>query len=247
MGELTRTSGVEPAIGADADRHRPETEERGGQHSRQPAKRTPHDIQDVAQMMGIPAAEMTPRVREALDIIVNEYDRVRSELEREHERLAHFQDMAERDPLLPVANRRTFLRELARLINRAGQTQTVSSVAILHVDGLDGVRLGHGRAAADRLLADITHELAGGVRASDLVATLGGGDFAVILTLTEAAAAAEKTRDLAEAVRRVAVPPEAGGLPLDVAWGVRAFTAEDDAEQVLAAADDDLLRRRAAG
>ena len=245
MGELSRTSGIEPAIGADADRRRRDAEERGDHKPREPARRTPHDIQDVAQMMGIPAAEMTPRVQEALDIIVGEYDRVRSELEREHERLAQVQELAERDPLLPVANRRTFLRELARLINRAGQTQTVSSIAVLHVGGLDAIRLGRGRAAVDALLGEIGLWLLGEVRASDLVATLGGGDFAVILTLTDGAAAVDKARDLAGGMRRVVEWQETDGTLLGVAWGVRAFTAEDEAEQVLAAADRDLLGRRA--
>jgi len=245
MGDLTRTSGVDPATATGGDRHRPDHEEREGPPPREPARRTPRDIHDVAQMMGIPAAEMTPRVREALDIIVNEYDRVRAELEREHERVTHFQDLADRDPALPAANRRTFLRELARLINRAGQTQTVSSVAILHILNLDPVRLGRGRAVADGILGEVVQRLAGDVRASDLVATLGGSDFAVILTLTDAAAAAEKAQELAEGVRQILERSAGAGMALGVAWGIRAFTAEDHAEQVIEAADGDLRRRLA--
>lgn len=247
MVDITRTSGIEPATGAGADRQRPDHEERESPPPPEPGRRTPRDIQDVAQMMGIPAAEMTPSVCEALDIIVNEYDRVRLELEREHGRVTHFHDLADRHPRLPVANRRTFLRELARLINRAGQTQTVSSVALLHVRNLDSLRLDRGRAVADGILEQVALRLADNVRASDLVAAMGGADFAILLTLTDEVAAAEKTLELAEGVRCVLEleRPGEAGTSLGVAWGFCSFTAEDEAERVVDAADDDLRRRQA--
>ena len=244
MVDITRTSGIEPATGTGADRHRPDHEEREGAPPPEPARRTPRDIQDVAQMMGIPPAEMTPSVREALDIIVNEYDRIRLELEREHERVSHFHQLADRDALLPLANRRTFLRELARLINRAGQTQTVSSVALLHVVGLDALRLARGRGAADAVLGDVARQLTGDVQASDLVGALGGADFAILLTLTDDVAAAEKASELAEGVRRILAQRGGAGAVLGVAWGIRSFTAADEAELVVEAADGDLRRRQ---
>lgn len=240
MVDFTGTSGVEPATGPGPDRRQPDHEQRDGRAPREPARRTPRDIQDVAQMMGIPAAELTPRVQEALDIIVNEYDRVRSELEREHERVARFQDLADHHPLLPTLNHHAFLRELGRLINRARQTETVSTVALFHIRGLDAVRLERGREAAEGIRERISRQLADNLRASDLLAALGEGDFAVILTLTESTEATDKGQALAEGIRSLL--EEIGGR-LSVFWGIRTFAADDDARQVLKAADADLRRR----
>lgn len=248
MVDVTRSSGVDPVTGTDRQKRQHEREEQGGPHPRKaPPRRSPRQIHDVAQVMGIPAAELTPRVQEALDIIVGEYDRTRSDLERERERVAHYQDLTDKDPLLPVLNRRALTRELARLINRAAQTRTVSSVAVLHLRNLDATRLRHGRAAVDGILGQAAERLIADLRATDIAGSLGGGDFAVVLTLTNGAAAVEKTQALAGALRAAIGERAGAGLPLDVAWGVAAFTAEDDAEHVIAAADDDLRRRHGAG
>jgi len=244
MVDVTRASGVEPVIGTDGHKRRQDREEQAGPHPREtPPRRSPRQIHDVAQVMGIPASELTPRVQEALDIIVSEYDQARSDLERERERIAFYQDLADRDPRLPVINQRTLIRELARLISRADQTRTVSTLAVLHIGNLDVTRLRHGRAVADGILLRVAEHLIVSLRASDIVAGLGGADFAVVLTLTDGVAAQDKVGAIATSLRADLAGMVDGDLALDVVWGVAAFTAEDDAEQVLDAADSDLCRR----
>ncbi|MBE0531528.1 MAG: diguanylate cyclase [Rhodospirillales bacterium] len=245
MVDVTRASGVDPLVRADGHKRRQEHEEQGGSHPREaPTRRLPRQIHDVAQVMGIPPSELTPRVQEALDIIVSEYDRARSDLERERERIAYYQDLADKDPHLPLVNQRTLMRELARLIARAAQTRTVSSLAILHIRNLEATRLRHGRAKADGILQQAAERLSTALRASDIVASLGGAEFAVVLTLTDGAAATEKVAALAEALGSALRDRSDPDLPLDVLWGVVAFTSADDAEQVMEAADRDLRGRK---
>lgn len=248
MVDVTRSSGVEPVIGTDRHKRRQEHEEQAGSHPREaPPRRSLRQIHDVAQVMGIPASELTPRVQEALDIIVSEYDRARSDLERERERIAFYQDLADRDPRLPLINQRTLTRELARLISRAAQTRTVSSLAVLYIRNLESMRLRYGRVAADDILLRVAEHLTAALRASDIVASLGGAEFAAVLTLTDEAAARDKMRAVAESLRANLGERAGDDLPLDVAWGVAAFTAEDDAEPVLDAADRDLCGRYGGG
>ncbi len=244
MVDVTRSSSVESVIAADGHKRRQEHNEQAGSHPREaPTRRSPRQIHDVAQVMGIPASEMTPRVQEALDIIVSEYDRARSDLERERERIAFYQDLADKDPHLPLVNQRTLMRELARLIARAAQTRTVSSLAILHIRNLEATRLRHGRAWADGILRQAAERLSATLRASDIVASLGGTEFAIVLTLTDGAAATEKVTSLAGVLGTALGERSDPDLPLEVVWGVTAFTAEDDAEKVMEAADGDLRRR----
>ncbi len=245
MVDVTRASGVESVIAADGHKRRQEHEEQGGSHPREaPTRRSPRQIHDVAQVMGIPPSEMTPRVQEALDIIVSEYDRARSDLERERERIAFYQDLADKDARLPLVNQRSLMRELARLIARASQTRTVSSLAILHIRNLEATRLRHGRAKADGILLQVAERLGTALRASDIVASLGGTEFAVVLTLTDGSAATEKVAALAAALGTMLGERSDPDLPLDVVWGVAAFTSEDDAERVMETADGDLRRRQ---
>jgi diguanylate cyclase (GGDEF)-like protein len=246
MVDVTRSSGVDPVTGADRHKRRQEREEQGAPHPHENrTRRSPRQIHDVANVMGIPPSELTPRVQEALDIIVGEYDRTRSDLERERERIAYYQDLADKDPHVGLINQRTLMRELARLITRATQTRTVSSLAVLHIRNLEGTRLRHGRAAAEGILREIAERLIAELRASDIVASLGGTDFAVVLTLTDGIAATAKMQSVADSLRVALRDRTDPDLPLEVGWGVTAFTAEDDAEQIVEAADVDFRHRQA--
>lgn len=244
MVEVTRTSSVEPATAADPQTRQHDHEDdagQGGEEEGLPKWRSPHQIHDVAQIMGIPTSELTPRVEEALTIIVGEFDRTRSELERERERVGYFQELSDRDSVVPIVNKRALMRDLGRLINRAAHTRTVSSLVMFSIRGLEQLRAAKGLAEAETVLAKVAGTLLSGVRGSDVPAYLGGADFGVILTLSEGRQAEDKAEDLCTRI--------AGTLQLmsgdgwSVGWGIAPFQAGDDPDAILAQADTDLRRR----
>jgi len=51
-------------------------------------------------------------VREALIQLMAEVDRLRQENERNKARIAYLEQLADEDALVPIANRRAFVREL---------------------------------------------------------------------------------------------------------------------------------------
>lgn len=244
MVDIGKSSAIEPVIGMDREKREGAWDEDEERSRRQAlAERTPRQVQDVAQIMGIPAEEMTPRVQEALQIIVGEFDRTRVELERERARATQFKELSDRHALLPVLNRRAFFRELKRLIDRAVQTRTVSTLAFVRLLGLEAARAKHGRGAAEGVLGRIAQKLAAEVRASDVVAALDGDEFAVILTLSDADEAAEKIAALCAGVGPelwVGKGVEAG---ISLAWGVAEFTGDAEPGNVVEAADVDLRAR----
>ncbi len=71
-------------------------------------------IDDQVSIMGIPEAELTPKVREAIMGLMAEVAAMRRELEANKKELANLAKLADRDSLLPVQNRRAFVRELTR-------------------------------------------------------------------------------------------------------------------------------------
>ena len=70
----------------------------------------PRQVDDNVSVMGIPQAEITPKVRDALMNLMAEVDQMRRELQVARERLANLERLADRDPLIPIANRRAFVR-----------------------------------------------------------------------------------------------------------------------------------------
>jgi diguanylate cyclase (GGDEF)-like protein/PAS domain S-box-containing protein len=92
------------------------------------------------------------------------------------------QNLADKDSLTGLYNRRYFTEELERLIDRANRNK-VSDCALLFID-LDNFKLvndTYGHNAGDSVLIEVSNLLKAKVRKGDLLARLGGDEFAVIL------------------------------------------------------------------
>ena len=101
------------------------------------------------------------------------------------------------DSLTGLANRRSANRDLQLLLNFSRRTNTPLSAISFDIDLFKDVNDQHGHDAGDRVLADIGAALPAWVRASDVVARVGGEEFLVLLPGTGvdgAQTAAEKIR-----------------------------------------------------
>jgi diguanylate cyclase (GGDEF)-like protein len=83
------------------------------------------------------------------------------------------------DPLTGVANRRGWDEEAARLATRS--KETCGSVICTDLDGLKETNDRYGHAVGDAVIRGAANLLLSAVRASDLVARVGGDEFAVLL------------------------------------------------------------------
>lgn len=93
-------------------------------------------------------------------------------------RLAH---LADHDPLTDVLNRRGFERALARQLAYARRYGTAGGLLVIDLDQFKAVNDHHGHQAGDAVLTAVARLLRRRLRASDIVARIGGDEFAVIL------------------------------------------------------------------
>ncbi|MGE0747494.1 MAG: GGDEF domain-containing protein [Rhodospirillales bacterium] len=200
--------------------------------------------QDVVSIMGIPQAELTPKVREALMQLLAEVERLRTEFEKTRARIAHLEQLADEDALVPLVNRRAFVRELSRTISFSQRYGAPSSVIYFDLNGLKRINDTHGHAAGDAALVHIAHVLVDNIRGSDLAARLGGDEFGVILAQADQKAARDKAAALAEAVAARPLDWEGHPIPLALAWGVYTFHGGEDARDALARADQEMYARK---
>ena len=193
--------------------------------------------EDAASLMGIPVGEISPRVQTAILKIVKEMHGLHEELDRARQRITQLTELADRDALTPLLNRRAFERELARALSYAGRYGAPSSLVFFDVNNMKQINDRFGHQAGDAALVHLARIMLGQVRKSDVVGRLGGDEFGVILAQSDRARAEQKARELTRIMASTPLIFEGRPLSLRVAHGVHHFQDHDTAEDVLKAAD----------
>jgi diguanylate cyclase (GGDEF)-like protein len=178
--------------------------------------------------------------------LMSELEAALAELAKARDRIVALEAKIDEDPLLPVLNRRGFLRELERAVAYVSRYRRSASLIYIDLNGLKAIndRLGH--AAGDRVLIDAAALLAANIRRSDLIGRLGGDEFAVLLHEADLATATRKAEELDALAQAAAVDFEGRTLSISFSWGVTALSDADDAASALARADAEMYRHKKA-
>lgn len=161
--------------------------------------------------------------------------------------------LAVTDPLTGLFNRRYAMPHLARIADRARESGRSFAVLAIDLDRFKSVNDSYGHAAGDCVLVEVAERLRASLRASDLIARIGGEEFLIVLSdtgLDEAQMIAERIRRTVEATpiafdigRSVPVT-----LSIGVALGGPAAPEGTGAvDEVVSRADRALLAAKAEG
>jgi diguanylate cyclase (GGDEF)-like protein len=143
------------------------------------------------------------------------------------ELFATMTEHASTDALTGLANRRSWDDQLVRAIAHAERTHETLSVAVCDVDGLKELNDRGGHAAGDELLRSIAERWRADARAADLIARIGGDEFAVLLPGADEAGA----QDVVE--RLIGTLPEGAS----VSFGIAEWDLREDGGGLMARAD----------
>lgn len=201
-------------------------------------------IGDALSIMGIPEDQLTPKVRTAIMALLRDVDQLRGELEVSRAQLLLLEKLADQDAMVPMANRRAFVRELSRMISYAQRYEVASSLLYFDINELKAINDTLGHAAGDAAIRHVAHTLLTNVRRSDLVGRLGGDEFAVLLTHSGQEAAEGKAAAL---VRKIESRPfvwQDQSIALRIAYGSHTFQGGEDAAVALDAADRAMYARK---
>ena len=151
-------------------------------------------------------------------------------------------DLALRDELTGLANRRWLEGELSAALADGGTPQVI----MVDVAEFKAVNDRLGRAVGDQTLLAVAQRLTAGLRGTDVVARMGGDEFAVLVRDARPADGPAVTARIHEALRR---PVAAGHHELLVAVRLGAAHAEpgDGAAELLRRADTALHAAKATG
>ncbi len=176
--------------------------------------------------------------------LADENDGLKAALENLRARLEELERLADTDTLLPLPNRRAFLRELERVLHQAARHKTPAAVLYVDVNGLKAINDCHGHQAGDAVLLHVARVLKASLRAGDMVARIGGDEFGLILDHLDEKAARAKAELLASTVAAEPVDLGRASIRVSVTAGLTMVRAGDDVETVLARADAAMYAQR---
>ena len=159
--------------------------------------------------------------------------------------LAQARHQAHHDPLTGLCNRLLFDELVARQLNVARRQGLPLAVLALDLDSFKEVNDLQGHAVGDLVLKFVAERITAAVRASDVVARIGGDEFVVLLANTDL----DSARLVADKLVGALAAPYPGVRPaVSASVGIAMYPeAGDDIAELLRHADAALYRAKSAG
>jgi two-component system cell cycle response regulator len=195
---------------------------------------------------GVNAAEIAVRLH-ALVQRKREADRLRASVQ-DGLRLAMI------DPLTGLHNRRYGIAQLNAIASRAQQDNTEFAVMVVDLDRFKTVNDRWGHAAGDAVLVEVASRLSVNLRASDLLARIGGEEFLIALPATNRDAASIVAKRLCEAAESSPVVLEDGtrisvtiSIGMTIGGGDDPETRGHGVAEIVDQADRALMKSKSSG
>jgi diguanylate cyclase (GGDEF)-like protein len=187
-----------------------------------PASRAGEDLVQAAVMTGIAAA--------AGFALHQGFAQIRNRAER-------LELLAGTDPLTGLANRRTWEERVPGLLASARDDRVPACVVVVDIDHFKLFNDGRGHQEGDRVLREAASAWRRRIRQTDLLARVGGDEFAVLLAGCSVEAASGIARRLSSL----------DDMPVTASAGVAEWDGRESPGDLFARADAALYRAKAAG
>jgi two-component system, cell cycle response regulator len=158
------------------------------------------------------------------------------ELERSKQALS---EQATTDPLTRLKNRRAFFAQGEQNVALSKRHKTELSVLLLDIDHFKTVNDRFGHQAGDEALVTVAGLLTGLLRGGDMLARIGGEEFAALLPETNRLGAAVLAERIRAVIEKADFRHDGQHIPLTVSIGMASLGAEtvDRLEELLNIAD----------
>ncbi len=197
------------------------------------------ELNDAAQALGQGEEVVLPSVR------LQEAEAVGVALLQASQAMKQVKFLAQHDALTALPNRLLFDEVADRNLAFAQRRGHTLAVLAIDLDGFKTVNDTQGHAAGDEVLKTVAQRIQAAIRASDIVARIGGDEFILLLSEVDEAAAMDTAERIVQALSE---PYPQVLAPVSASAGVALFPHHGaDTKTLALAADQALYRAKQAG
>ena len=172
------------------------------------------------------------------------------EIDALKKKMARYRDEAIKDPLTRIDNRRGFEKKLKDAIDNARISDTSLCLIIADIDHFKKINDSHGHLVGDSVLRMVAATIKDSVKGRDLVARIGGEEFAVLLPDTPYHGAMKLANNMRLIFERLDLKKKDTGESLGtltLSFGVAIYSKDEAGEDFVNRADEALYRSKKAG
>lgn len=201
------------------------------------ALRVSHQIENAQR-----DAEIQRLQKEKLQIELDEHKRIHAILE----------DLATRDPLTNLFNRRHFINLAEQEWKRSLRYGHPLCALMMDVDDFKQINDQHGHAAGDKALISVANIIQSTLRSTEIAGRYGGDEFVILLPETRAENAMKVAGRIGQAIKEYNISSELGAIRLSPSIGVACAISEQrkaikSLNELLSHADKALYTAKRAG
>lgn len=161
--------------------------------------------------------------------------------------LKQISDMAIRDELTGVYNRRYLMERIAEETQRCIRNGSVFCICIIDIDFFKQINDTYGHLAGDEVLRKVARTASGALRQTDFFGRFGGEEFVMVLTDTLAEGALTSSERVRKSIEGLAFPDISDGLKVTISIGIAEHARRGEPEATFKCADDALYRAKEGG
>lgn len=161
--------------------------------------------------------------------------------------LVKISDMANRDELTGIANRRKIFEVLDTEVKRKREPNTAIGICILDVDHFKRINDTYGHQVGDEVLKRIAEEVPKSLRTMDCFGRYGGEEFLLILPSTSLEGTEIKANRLREDVAKLEFKNLPPGEKVTISIGIAVYFPEEEIDATIQRADKALYEAKAHG
>jgi diguanylate cyclase (GGDEF)-like protein len=187
----------------------------------------------------------------AVAVLAGQLSRLRDRLRRQKKdiavALARIQELATRDELTGLINRRHMLELMEQERQRGVRSGQSFCIAVIDIDEFRQINEKYGHAFADLLLQRFANEALNVIRISDLLSRWDGKEFLLMLSNTRASLARVGLERLRERIKGLSIESPGSALRMSFCAGVTEHRAGETVAETVQRAEHALLNAKAGG